>query len=360
MDLLNWSLAGQTATQLLIAVSITTLTFVVTLIIRNVARRRLTRLASRTPTIWDDVLSSMVGHIHPLTLLAIAVWVGSYALTLPERSAALVASAAVLIVIAQTAASGNRALDTALRHYRADDTLNGGRKTMLSAIGFMGRLVLYTLLALVALENVGVNVTALLAGIGLASVAIGLALQNVLTDLFASLSIVFDRPFEIGDFVIVGSDMGTVEHVGLRTTRMRALGGEELIFGNSDLLSSRIRNYKRMEERRVVLRLGVTYDTTVQQLRAVPSILQEAVERHDDVRFDRAHFDAFADFALEFELVYWMLSSDYAEHMDRKEAILLEVAERFEALGIEFAFPTQTVHVLQPSSGPDAGESQAT
>lgn len=358
MNILGWTLAGQSAAQIVTAVGVAALVFVASLVIRNIARRRLMRLASRTPTIWDDVLSSMVGHIHPLTLLAIAVWLGSYALTLPPRYSALVASTAVLIVIIQTAASGTRALETALAHYRADENLNGGRKTMLSAIGFMGRLVLYTLLALVALENVGVNVTALLAGIGLASVAIGLALQNVLTDLFASLSIVFDRPFEIGDFVIVGNDMGTVEHVGLRTTRMRALGGEELIFGNGDLLASRIRNYKRMEERRVVLRLGVTYDATVQQLRAVPNILKEAVERHDDVRFDRAHFDAFADFALEFELVYWMLSPNYIEHMDRKEAILLEVAERFEALGLEFAFPTQTVHVVKPDQSvtPQASE----
>ena len=186
-------------------------------------------------------------------------------------------------------------------------------------------------------------------------IAIALAAQNILGDLFASLSIVLDKPFVVGDFLIIGDFLGSVEKVGIKTTRLRSLSGEQLVFSNNDLLNSRIRNYGRMYERRVVFSLGVTYQTPSEKLKRIPDIVRkaveaqenvrEAVETQEDVRFDRAHFQKYGDFALIFEIVYYVLSADYAQYMDVQQAINLRIYEDFEENEIEFAYPTQTVYV---------------
>jgi small-conductance mechanosensitive channel len=176
-------------------------------------------------------------------------------------------------------------------------------------------------------------------------IAVALAAQNILGDLFASLSIVFDKPFVLGDFIIIGDSMGTVEQIGLKTTRIRSLSGEQLIFSNNDLLSSRIRNFKRMQERRVVFSVGVVYQTTKAQLETIPGILREAVEAQDSTRFDRAHFKEFGDFSLNFEVVYHVLTPDFGKYMDVQQAINFVIFERFDELGIEFAYPTQSIHL---------------
>jgi len=209
-----------------------------------------------------------------------------------------------------------------------------------------------TVLGLLALENLGIDVTALLAGIGIASVAIGLALQNVLSDLFASLSIVLDKPFEVGDFIVVGDVVGSVEHVGLRTTRLRSLTGEQLVVANGDLLSSRIRNYRRMTERRVVFGFGVTYDTPTAVLREIPDLVRGLVEAHDGVRFDRAHFKTLGPSSLDFEVVYWMLDANYLRFMDVQQEVNLGLMDGLAGKGVEFAFPTQTIHLAREAGEP--------
>ena len=176
-------------------------------------------------------------------------------------------------------------------------------------------------------------------------IAVALASQNILGDLFASLSILFDKPFVVGDFIIVGDMMGTVERVGLKTTRVRSLSGEQLVFSNNDLLSSRIKNYKRMEERRVVFTLGVTYQTNAERLESIPGIIREPIAQEEKVRFDRSHFKGYGDFALLFETVYWVTEPDYNLYMDIQQKINLELFRHFEKQGIEFAYPTQTIHL---------------
>jgi small-conductance mechanosensitive channel len=171
--------------------------------------------------------------------------------------------------------------------------------------------------------------------------------QNVLGDLLASLSIVLDKPFVIGDFIIVDELLGSVEYVGLKTTRLRSLSGEQLVFSNADLLNSRIRNYGRMYERRVAFDLGVTYQTPRDKLRMIPGIIREAVEKQDNARFDRSNFKQFGNFSLNVESVYFIKGPDYNEYMNIQEAILLHIHERFEQEGIEFAYPTQTVFMQQ-------------
>lgn len=224
--------------------------------------------------------------------------------------------------------------------------------TTMRAVGFLARLVLFTLLLLLVLDNIpGVEVTALIAGLGIGGIAVALAVQNILADLFASFSISLDKPFAIGDFIIVGEHMGTVENIGLKTTRLRSLSGEQLVISNDDLLRSRVRNYRRMSERRVVFGFGIVYRTAYRQLEKVPGIVREIIEETEQVRFDRAHFKAYGDSALEFEAVYYVLAPEYATYMDVQQSINLALFRRFEEEGIEFAFPTRTVY-LQSAAEP--------
>ncbi len=176
-------------------------------------------------------------------------------------------------------------------------------------------------------------------------IAIALATQSILSDLFASLSILLDRPFEVGHFIIVGDHLGSVEKIGLKTTRIRSLSGELIIFGNNDLLQSRIRNFTHFQERRVVFKFGVLYGTPAEKLKKIPGMVREIIEKTDNTRFDRAHFMAFGDYSLLFEIVYYVLSPDYTEYMNIQEKINFAILERFEEEGIQFAFPTRTVHI---------------
>jgi small-conductance mechanosensitive channel len=345
------TLLGNPLLRWLIAALVLVLATAVLRGLRGLARRRLLTLAGRTTNVFDDILSDLLASVRGGLMLLIGVWAGAQALSLPPTVARGIDTAVTLLLILQAGLWGNRALQVTMRHYREQEGMDGGRKTTLSALTFLGRLALFSLLLLLALENLGIDITALLAGIGIGAVAIGLALQNILSDLFASLSIVLDKPFEIGDFVIVDDLMGTVENVGLRTTRVRALSGEQLVFSNNDLIQSRIRNYGRLRERRVVFHVGVTYDTPSEKLREIPELVREIVEARDRVRFDRSHFQGFGDFSLNFETVYWVLEPDYALYMDVQQEINLALVDAFAERAIEFAYPTQTILVHRAGGG---------
>jgi len=207
------------------------------------------------------------------------------------------------------------------------------------------RFVLWAGAVIFFLDNLGFKISAVIAGLGIGGVAIALAAQAVLQDLFSYFSILFDRPFEIGDFIIVGDLLGTIEHIGIKTTRIRSLGGEQLVFSNSDLTNSRVRNYKRMQKRRVVFKLGVVYDTPLKSLKEIPQVIEEVIKSIENTIFDRAHFSSYGDFNLVFEVVYYVLSSDYNKYMDIQQEINFLIKEEFEKRKIEFAFPTQTIHL---------------
>ncbi|MCB0033710.1 MAG: mechanosensitive ion channel family protein [Anaerolineales bacterium] len=220
--------------------------------------------------------------------------------------------------------------------------------TTMRALAFVAKFVIYSIVLLVALDNVpGVEITTLIASLGIGGVAVALAVQNILGDLFASLSISLDKPFVIGDFITVGDDAGQVEQIGLKTTRLRSISGEQLIFSNSDLLNSRVRNYKRMQERRIVFSFGVVYSTPAAQLEEIPRRVQEIIEQQENARFDRAHFKSFGNSSLDYEVVYYVLSNDYALYMTIQQAINLALYRLFQEQEIEFAFPTRTVYVNQ-------------
>jgi small-conductance mechanosensitive channel len=284
-----------------------------------------------------------------------ALVLGSQFLVSTPRVSTVLGHAVVIGLLIQLGLWGTSAMVAFLAQRRerqlAEDP---GTVATMDILGFVLRVAIWSVILLLTLDNLGVNITALVAGLGVGGIAVALAAQNILGDLFASLSIVLDKPFAVGDFIILGEYMGSVEKVGLKTTRLRSLSGEQLIFSNADLLASRIRNYGRMFERRVVFSLGVTYQTTPEQLRRIPKIIREAIEANEQVRFDRAHFQKYGDFALIFEVVYYVLSREYNVHMDIQQEVNLTIYERFAAEGIEFAYPTQTVYVEKSALTSDA------
>lgn len=224
------------------------------------------------------------------------------------------------------------------------------RRTSISVLRFLGLVVVWSSVLLLALDNVGVNVSALVAGFGIGGIAVALAAQNILGDLFASLSIILDRPFEVGDFVVVGDFLGVVEKIGLKTTRVTSLGGEQIVFSNTDLLGSRIRNYKKMQRRRVAFSIDVVHGTPTDDLRAVAQIARESVESQENVTFDRAHMKDVLPTALRYEIVYYIGTNDYTAYMDVQQAINLQILEALEERGVRLAHPTYTVQLRDEST----------
>lgn len=282
-------------------------------------------------------------------LFLVAVYLGSEYLRLPMKIEHVVAVVATLAAFFQAGFWLNaifRFWIESERHRAL--TADAGAATSLSALGFVGSGILWLVILLLMLENLGVNVTTLVASLGVGGIAIGFALQNILGDLFASLSIILDKPFVIGDFLFVDTYRGTVESIGVKTTRLRSLDGEIVIFSNGDLIKSRVRNYQHMRERRVLFNFGVLYSTPAAQLERIPAIVKEIIGAQANVRFDRAHFSAFGASSLDFEVVYWILASDYTIYMDIQQAINLALVKRFEKEGIGFAFPSRTLYHQGP------------
>ncbi|MGB5810160.1 MAG: mechanosensitive ion channel family protein [Polyangiales bacterium] len=330
----------------LVALGVLVGALVVLRIVKQVVVVRLARLTSQTGTIVDDLLINALEKTKLIYLLIVAVFAGSVVLQLPDNVRTVLLSTTIIATLVQGGIWVSQALMTWLQHYREQQLDEDASSVMtMNALGLIGRIALWATVLMLVLDNVGVDVTALVAGLGIGGIAIALALQNILGDLFGSLSIVLDKPFVIGDFIVVGDLMGSVENIGIKTTRLRSLSGEQLVFANGDLLGSRIRNYGRMYRRRVVFKIGVVYQTPPAQLEHIPKMIREAVERQDKATFDRSHFASYGDSSLDFETVFYVESPDYAVYMDIQQAINLEIFQRFEDQGIGFAYPTRTLFI---------------
>jgi len=357
MDFLNLTVLGNSLTAWIAAVAVAFLSYGGLALIRDKGMERLLRLATRTGTSWDESLVAALRQTKSLLLVIVSLYLGSRFLELPPGAGRFGLSAVTIALFVQVGLWGSALLTDRLQRYREHLRLeNPAAVTSIGAVSFVARLVLWSVVVLLLLDNVGVDITALVAGLGVGGIAVALALQNVLGDLFAALTIVLDKPFAVGDFLIVDDLMGSVESVGIKTTRIRSLSGEQLVFSNSDLLSSRLRNFGRMAERRVAFKIGVTYDTPRDNLKAIPGILKDAVTACEGTRFDRAHFASYGAFSIDFETVYYINTPDYNRYMDIQQNINLTIHERFEELAIQFAFPTQTLHLVQqqPDAAPTA------
>jgi small-conductance mechanosensitive channel len=322
-------------------------------IVRTVVARRLAKVAERTATTADDAIVDLLRRTRYFFILTAAVAGGMLFLDLPERTRAIGRVLGTVALILQIAIWGNGLITFWFRNYaerKAESDISS--RTTIAAFSFVARAILWIMLFLVALNRLGYDVTALITGLGVGGIAIALAVQNVLGDLFAALAIVLDKPFVVGDTIGVDTFTGTVEHVGLKTTRIRSLNGELLIFSNADLLRSRIRNFKRMQERRVSFMISVTYDTPPDTVERIPTIIREAVEAQEQVRFDRSHFTTFGESALNFETVYFVLTADYLVYSNIHQAINLQILRQFAGAKIEFAYPTRAI-VVRGSSVAD-------
>ncbi len=317
------------------------------MLFRKLALNRFERIAQRTDTLIDDFFVEILRSTRVLLALGLGIYAAVHFLVLPVSASELTNRAFLGLLILQSGFWAHRGLDFFLqRRLSSSKGLNqAARATTRPILAFLGRIVLWALVGLLLLDNMGLNVTALVASLGIGGIAVALAVQNILGDLFASLSIAMDQPFVVGDFIIVDDLMGTVEHVGLKTTRIRSLSGEQIIFSNNDLLKSRIRNYKRMQERRVVFSVGVKYDTPAALLEMIPEIIAQAIRIQAATRFDRAHLKSFGPYSIDYESVYYVVEPDFNLYMDMQQAINLCLVREFHEHGISFAFPTQTLHL---------------
>ena len=342
----------------LIAAVVGIAAFVGVLLLRRVVLARVQRLADRKQEGIFGLLPRLVLKTSSLVAVAVAIYAASLWLVLGDRPGRMIGYILVLVVAVQVVLWGRLLVGFAVDEFLRRRAYAGGQEhpdgAVLASAGILRILamtLLYAGVVLLVVENFGYDVTALIAGLGIGGIAVALAAQNILSDLFGSLSIVLDKPFVVGDFIIVGEQLGTVEKIGIKTTRVRSLSGEQLVFANSDLLSSRIRNYKRMAERRVVFGVRVKMGTPAEKLELAQQILAEAVRGVDHTRLDRAHFAAFGASSLDFEVVYYVHSADYTVYMDCQQAINLHIYRRFAAEGIELALPTQVLHVAEGSVG---------
>lgn len=322
--------------------------------LRVFVTRRLAVIAQRTPTRLDDIAVQMLSSTYQLAILILGLYLGSTLLNLPPKVDLVLSRVAVTALLIQAALWGDAGVRTwrgrQQRQLETSDT--AASVTSIGIVGFILRTVVWVVIMLMMLDNLGFNVTTLVASLGISGIAVALAVQNILGDLFASLSIVLDKPFVVGDFIIVGDVLGAVESIGLKTTRVRGLGGEQIVFSNADLLKSRIHNHQRMFSRRVAFIVRVSYQTDEEQLRAIPGIVRELVLAEPNVNFERAHFAAYSESSLDFEVVYHVGSPDYLVHMDTQQAIFLGLYRRFAAEEIAFAHPVRMVQ-LSGTGQPD-------
>jgi len=289
----------------------------------------------------------LLGYTKQFLFLAIALYAGQENLTFPSKLQHIVTNSLSTLILLQVGLWAGRSVRFYLElkeMERGPDRVFAGS---LDIINFVARMLIWSLLALVALENFGINITALLAGLGVGGVAVALALQNVLGDLFASLSIALDKPFVVGDSLNIDTYTGCVEHIGIKTTRLRSEGGEQIILSNADILKSRVRNFGRMPEQRVLATLRVAYTTSGEKLQAIPKLLESIVRAQPNARFDRCHLKSLGESSLLFELSYFAQQPKLNSLMDLQQLVNFRIIEEFDRAGIEFAYPTQRVVLAQ-------------
>ncbi|MFW6051916.1 MAG: mechanosensitive ion channel family protein [Myxococcota bacterium] len=348
-------LLGNSVRQWLLALAVAVGTALVTRVLKAIVATRLEKSARAKKTRVLRIAGRAIGHTRWFFYLMLGVFLGAKFLELPEAAHGWINALAAVAVLVQIGVWAQHAIRHAVEHVQSQREAEGAPPAgMVVALGFVGQLIVWAIVLLLVLSNLGVEITTLVAGLGIGGLAVALAMQSVFSDLIAAITIYFDRPFDVGDFIVVDGRPGTVKKVGIRSTRVAALSGEELVFPNGDLLKSTIQNYARMRERRIVFEIGVVYQTPIEKVRRIPDMIREIIESQETARFDRAHFKAFGDFALVFEAVYYVLAPQYDVYMSVQQAINLELARQFEEEGIEFAYPTTTVHLEQ--SLVDAGK----
>ncbi len=304
--------------------------------LKSLALARLGELAERTSTSVDNVAVRLLRGTRLVFLVLVAVAVVFLLLDVTDPPRRILRWIAIVAVLIQIASWGNAAIGYWFAHYsaRKGATADPGSVTTMNALSYVARFTLWIVLLLVALDTFGINVTALVTGLGITGIAVALAVRNILEDLFAALSIVLDKPFVVGDHIEFDVFGGTVEHIGLKSTRIRSVNGELIVAANSDLLKGRIRNFRNMRERRNIILTSVPADSPDEFILRVPDLLRAAVESRPSARFDRTRLRGQTESALEFETIYFVSSPDQAEAAEAHEAVLLATRRAFTAAGV--------------------------
>ncbi len=346
-DLLQLQIAGNAGKDYLIALGIFVGALVVLKIFQSIALKRLEKAVKKTKTDLDDVFIKIVENIKPRFYIFIAFFVALKSLIIPVFAGQIIYGLFVFVVVFQIIKSLQIFID-----YWAEKLMRRKKemeipenRAMVRNVSYLLKFLLWVLAVFIILSNWGINITSLIAGLGIGGIAIAFALQSILQDIFSFFSIMIDKPFKVGDFIIVDNDMGVVEKIGIKTTRIKTLQGQELVFTNSKLTDSRINNFKKMEKRRVVFGFGVLYETSTKKVKKIPEIINDIINKEELADLDRVHFKEFGDFSLNFEVVYHVQVPDFGKYMDTQQSINFTIKEVFEKEGIEFAYPTQTLFV---------------
>lgn len=346
---LNYEYWGNKVSDYLLAVGFFVLGIIILFIFQKMALSRFRKWTESTKWPYDDFMYGLFEKtLIPLVYLG-AFYFSVNLLTLNDAVEKLVQTFCVIILTFQVSRFILSLIVLLMQKGWFGKDIRTINSTASKGIITIVRIVVWGIAVVFLLDNLGFNISAVVAGLGIGGVAIAFAAQHILGDLFNYFVIFFDKPFEEGDFIIVDNYLGVIEHVGIKTTRLRSLSGEQVVMANSDLTGSRIRNYKRMEKRRVLFKVGVVYQTTLAQLKKIPGIIKGIVEAIPDTIFDRAHFQGFGDSSLDVEVVYYVLSSDYNKYMDIQQEINLKLVEVFAKEQIDFAYPTRTLYLNQVS-----------
>lgn len=323
--------------------------------------RRLRRIFAATATTWDDLLVSVLERDVIPALYVLIVYLGvrdfSMKASVQDGLRSLVTVILTLLMIRVAMAVVNHSIRAYLQRQGSDQT--AAREKNLNGIITMVKIVVWVLGFILLLDNLGIKVSAFVAGLGITGIAIALAAQTILGDLFAYFVIFFDQPFEVGHVIKVDNYQGEVEHIGLKTTRLRSGDGEQIIVSNKFLTDSRVQNFKRMHRRRVVFGLDVEYATPPETLRAIPELIKGQFARFSDVTFERCHFKQFADVGLRFETSYVVETPDFGRYMDIQHETNLGLQEEFAKAGIRFAMPTRVVRLRRDGNPDGEGAAEA-
>jgi len=301
-------------------------------------------IADKTKTDIDDTFVEIVRSLKPPFYVYLSFYFAVHTLALVPVFETLVQIGLVVWIVYQAVIATQILIDYVVRK-QSDDESDVAAENAIHILGFVSKVAIWTLGFLFTLSNLGVNITSLVAGLGIGGIAVALALQNILGELFSSFAIYFDKPFAPGDFIVVGDKAGVVERIGIKTTRIRALQGEEVVISNQDLTAARLQNFKKMKERRVAFSFGVTYETPIPLVEEIPDMVKDIVESVEGARFDRAHFNRFEDSALGFDVVYYIESNDYNMYMDIQQEINIKILRAFEEKGVSMAYPTRTLYM---------------
>lgn len=344
-DVLNYVIYDNTLYDYLIAAAVFVVGLSVIYAFKKYVLSRLKKWAASVETSIDTFLISVTDKsLIPIIYFGV-FFVSLHILQLSAEFKHGLSSVAMILVTLFVVRAVIAAVNFGLHSYlkKSADSVGGEKK--LKGVHGLINFAIWLIALLFLLDNLGVKISAVVAGLGIGGIAVALASQAILGDLFSYFVIFFDKPFEVGDFVIIGDKMGVIEHIGIKTTRIRALGGEQVVFSNTDLTNARVHNYKKMEQRRVEFKLRLVYETSADKLRAIPKIVQQAIQQLEGTTFDRGHFFAYGTFSLDFEFVYYVNSADYNIYMDIQQEINLTIFEAFAAEGIVFAIPTQRLYM---------------